>query len=145
MEHAQSLHQKRMRALADSKENVVYEYTYDTPIRSACPEQALKLARAAVEWRQGPVGKKLNDAEARRALISGEACDAPMKDFSESFPKAFELITERDRGPEHFSVLVRMARFASVAEANRVPEAEATAQVNTMLQSHCSRGPAPAQ
>lgn len=144
MEKALGLQQQRMRSLADEHENVVYEYTYDTPIRSACPEQALKMAKAAVEWRQSPAGKKLSDARARQALISGEVTDAPMADFAKTFPKAFELITELERGPEHFSVLVRMARFAAAAEAQRVPEAEATAQVNTMLQSHCARGPAQA-
>jgi len=143
MEKAKSLQQDRMRALADEKDNVVYEYAYDTPVRNACPEQALKLAKEAVQWRQSPAGKKLSDEEARRVLVAGKVTDAPLADFSKTFPKAFELITEKDRGPEHFSVLVRMARFASTAEENRVPEAEATAQVNTMLQSHCARGPAP--
>jgi hypothetical protein len=145
MDQAFALQQQRMRSLSDCRDNIVYEYTYDTPIRSACPEQALKLAREAVTWRQGPEGKKLSDGEARRALVAGEVTDAPLADFAKSFPKAFELITEKERGPEHFAVLVRMARFAKTAEEHRVPEAEATAQVNTMLQTHCTRGPAPKQ
>lgn len=144
MQTALGLQQERMRSLADKEDNVVYEYTYDTPIRSACPEQALKLAKAAVEWRQGPDGKKLSDAQARQKLVAGDVTDAPLADFAKSFPKAFELITEKERGPEHFSVLVRMARFAQTAEQHRLPEAEATAQVNTMLQEHCARGPAAA-
>lgn len=144
MEHALALQQQRLQSLAEKENTVVYEYAFDTPIRSACPEQALKLAKAAVEWRQGPIGKKLNDAEARRVLLSGEALeDVPMVDFSKSFPKAFEMITEKVRGPEHFSVLVRMARYATAAEQHRVPEADATSQINSMLQSHCARGPAP--
>jgi len=143
MERALELQQERMRSLANRDNTVVYEYTYDTPVRSACPEQALKLAKAAVEWRQGRHGKNLSDDQARRALVAGEATDAPMADFAQSFPKAFEMITEKERGPEHFSVLVRMARFAKTSEEQRVPEAEATAQVNSMLQTHCSRGPAP--
>jgi hypothetical protein len=143
MEQALTLQQQRMRTLAEDKDNSVYEYTYETPTRSACPEQALKLAKEAVTWRQGKEGKKLSDAEARKKLVAGEATDAPLADFAKSFPKAFELITEKESGPEHFSVLVRMARFAKTAETQRVPEAEATAQVNAMLQSHCTRGPAP--
>lgn len=145
MEKALSLQQERMRSLAERRDNVVYEYTYDTPIRSACPEQALKLAKAAVEWRQSSEGRKLNDAAARQALLSEKVTDAPMADFAKSFPKAFEMITEKERGPEHFSMLMRMARCASIAEQNHVSEAEATAQINAMLQSQCARGPAPQQ
>lgn len=135
-----------MRRLADSKDTTVYEYAYETPVRSACPEQALKLAKAAALWRQGPSAAHLSDEEARRRLVSGEGGDgdvAPlMSDFSKSFPRAFEMITKKDRGPEHFLVLEKMARLAAAAEVQRIPETEATAQVNLMLQHHCARGTA---
>lgn len=141
MDFAKSTHEHRMRALASDDSNVVYEYTYDTPVRSACPEQALKLAKAAVEWRQTK-GKRLSDAEARAELLTSHEDSTLMTDFSQSFPKAFEMITEKEQGPRHFSILMKMARLASTAEAQRMPEAEATAQVNALLQSECALGPA---
>jgi len=143
MERAKQLQEERMRELAHSSEDtVVLEYAYDKPVRGACPEQALKLAKAAVVWRQGPEGSSLSDMEARSTLLEGTGTDVPpfMADFSKSFPKAFEMVTEKNRGPEHFQVLEKMARLAVAAEAQRIPEATATAQVNAMLQEHCARG-----
>lgn len=143
METAFQIQQSRIQTLAENKDNLVYEYVYETPIRNACPEQALKLAKVAVEWRQTS-GSPLTDAEARHMLVAGNVSDAPMLDFSRAYPKAFAMITEKERGPEHFAMLVRMARFAAQAEQVRMPDVEATAKINTMLQTHCALGPAAA-
>ncbi len=140
MERALELQQARMRELAQEAGNTVYEYTNDAPQRGATPEQALKLAHAAVAYRQG-AGRTLGDDAAREALLAGP--DGPlMRDFARDYPTAFRLVTEKERGPEHFSVLVRLGRFAAGAAQNGVPVAEATAQVHSMLQGHCARGPA---
>jgi hypothetical protein len=137
MEKALSLQQERMRSLADVDGNLVYEYTYDEPKRGAVPEQAIKMAKVALDWRQSK--PLLSDAEARKQLLDGAASGAPLSDFAVSFPMAFNMVTEKQRGGEHFAMMMRLAKLASSATNQGIPIEEATAQANLLLQSHCAK------
>jgi hypothetical protein len=139
MEKALSLQKDRMQSLADVDGNVVYEYTYKEPTRGAVPEQAVKMAKVALEWRQRRLD--LTDEQARLELIQGSS-GAPLADFASDYPKAFSMVTESERGAEHFVMMARLTRLACSAKSQGVPIEEATAQANVMLQTHCSRGAA---
>lgn len=140
MEHAIALQQQRMRDRADP-DNVVYEYQYDEPERLATPEQAVKMAQLAFDERRKL--KELQDSDARSRILESDAnVAAGLKVFSRTHPRAFELVTELQRGAEHLQVFVKMARLRKAANENGASEAQATAYANELLQAHCARGPA---
>jgi hypothetical protein len=144
MESVLEIQDGRMRKLAESPDNLVYEFTFDQQQREGTPNVAIGLARGCCKWRQE--NKHLTDDEARYALVEGRtpvSDSRVMTDFAREYARSFQMVTNVGDGPRHLRVMTRLAQVAEQAQAEDVPVATATMHVNRMLQEECARGPAP--
>ena len=137
MEKITQLNEERMRDVASTEGNVVYEYVYDQVGREADETQTVKLAKIVIEERAKL--RDLSDELARVALRDNEMIAA----FARDHEKTFELMTDLRNCGESYKMLCRLAHFKRASDQRGLSQAEATANVSSFLMEQCQR-PAPA-
>ena len=132
MDAALRIQETRLEELARTPGVSVLRYAFDAPAREASAERSLALARDIFKRRADLAS--LGDDEARaRVVVEEEAFGW----FRETFPKIFELITQRHGGARHFDVLVELAAVRRQVERGK-SQSEAELHVQQLLIDRCA-------